>query len=75
MKLNHGNVTMTKIKLYKLNIVRGKGMLCRFLMFAQINSLKNTFYYATLVALINVDVSYFKNKMCKFFSVILYYIF
>ncbi|VVC46031.1 Armadillo-type fold [Cinara cedri] len=55
MELDCNNITMTKFKLYKLNIVRGKGMLCRFLMFAQIRRLGDSFFYAKLVALINVD--------------------
>jgi len=58
-KLNPGNIRSTRTKLIKLNIIRGKGLLCRAIMEAQSNSLHFTHIYATLVSFINHDVNSF----------------
>ncbi|KAL4135577.1 hypothetical protein QTP88_007177 [Uroleucon formosanum] len=54
-KLNPGNIRSTSIKLIKLNIIRGKGLLCRSIMEAQSHSINFTHIYATLVSFINHD--------------------
>ncbi|XP_022168911.1 pre-mRNA-splicing factor CWC22 homolog [Myzus persicae] len=54
-KLNPGNIRYTCTKLFELNIIRGKGLLCRAIMGAQSNSLQFTHIYATLVSFINCE--------------------
>eukprot|EP00102_Acyrthosiphon_pisum_P008719 XP_003245730.1 PREDICTED: pre-mRNA-splicing factor CWC22 homolog [Acyrthosiphon pisum] len=54
-KLNHGNIRSTSRKLIKLNIIRGKGLLCRSIMESQSHSPNFTNIYATLVSFINHD--------------------
>ncbi|XP_015363437.1 PREDICTED: pre-mRNA-splicing factor CWC22 homolog [Diuraphis noxia] len=52
-KLNPGNIRLTSTKLFELNIIRGKGLLCQSIMKAQSDSLEFTHIYATLVSFIN----------------------
>ncbi|KAL5238479.1 hypothetical protein ACI65C_005889 [Semiaphis heraclei] len=52
-KLNPGNIRLTSTKLFELNIIRGKGLLCRSIMKAQSSSLEFTHIYAMLVSFIN----------------------
>ncbi|XP_060857015.1 pre-mRNA-splicing factor CWC22 homolog [Metopolophium dirhodum] len=54
-KLNPGNIRTTSTKLIKLNIMRGKGLLCRSIMESQSQSPNFTHIYATLVSFINND--------------------
>jgi len=58
-KLNPGNIRSTSIKLFELNIIRGKGLLCRSIMETQSRSLHFTHLYATLVSFINCEVNSF----------------
>lgn len=55
-KLNPGNIRCTRNKLLRLNIVRGKGLFCRFILNAQLESPETTNMYATLVSYINLQV-------------------
>lgn len=70
-KLNPGNIRSTSIKLIKLNIIRGKGLLCRSIMEAQSHSINFTHIYATLVSFINHDVNNFylfvKNNLAHLY--------
>ncbi|CAI6358713.1 unnamed protein product [Macrosiphum euphorbiae] len=52
-KLNHGNIRSTSRKLLKLNIMRGRGLLCRSIMESQSHSPNFTHIYATLVSFID----------------------
>jgi len=55
-KLNPGNIRCIRNKLLRLNIVRGKGLFCRFILNAQLESPESTNMYATLVSYINLQV-------------------
>ncbi|KAF0749962.1 pre-mRNA-splicing factor CWC22, partial [Aphis craccivora] len=54
-KLNPGNIRCTRNKLLRLNIVRGKGLFCRFILNAQLESPETTHMYATLVSYVNLQ--------------------
>lgn len=55
-KVNTGNITIIVRELFKENIVRGRGLLCRSIIQAQAASPTFTHVYAALVAVINSKV-------------------
>lgn len=58
-KVNPINIGTVTNELLKLNILRGKGLFCKFITLAQIASTNDTRVYATLVAVINLVVGNF----------------
>lgn len=58
-KVNPINIGTVKKELLKQNILRGKGLFCKFILQAQIASTNDTRIYATLVAVINLVVGNF----------------
>lgn len=61
-KVNTGNITVIVRELFKENIVRGRGLLCRSIIQAQAASPTFTHVYAALVAVINSKV----RSVCHF---------
>jgi pre-mRNA-splicing factor CWC22 len=55
-KVNTGNITIIVRELFKENIVRGRGLLCRAIIQAQAASPTFTHVYSALVAVINSKV-------------------
>lgn len=55
-KVNVANIAIIVRSLFKENIVRGKGLLCRSLLQAQSASIKFTNVYAALIAVVNSKV-------------------
>lgn len=58
-KVNPINVGTVKKELLKPNILRGKGLFCKFITQAQIASTNDTRVYATLAAVMNLVVGNF----------------
>lgn len=58
-KVNIANIAIIVKNLFKENIVRGRGLLCRSLLQAQAVSLKFTNVYAALIAVVNSKVRLF----------------
>jgi len=54
---NSINIGIVKEKLLRQNMIRGKHLFCHFILQAQLTSSQNTHVYATLVAVINLEVS------------------
>jgi len=64
-----------KKKIVRLNILRGKGILCKTIMDAQLNSTRDTRIYALFIALIYDEVSSFTllDKTLFLISLIWYF--
>lgn len=61
-KVNVSNIAIIVQELFKENIVRGRGLLCRSLLQAQAASPKFTHVYAALVAVVNSKVRFKTSK-------------
>lgn len=61
-KINVDNIGKVTRDLLRENIVRGRGLLCRSIMQAQLASTTYTHVYAALVAIINTKVIAFIKK-------------
>lgn len=55
-KINVGNIGKVTRDILKENIIRGRGLLCRSIMQAQLASTTYTHVFAALVAIINTKV-------------------
>lgn len=66
-KVNAVNVGTIKKQLLQINILRGRGVFCQYIMKAQSKSTNYTHVYATLVAAINIEVT---NCLFFFFNVL-----
>jgi len=64
-KVNAANLKHVIAELYEENIVRGKGLLCRSLMKAQLASPQFTGVYTALIGLVNIKIPEIGELMCK----------
>lgn len=62
--LNQNNLSLIRTKLLKINLVRGKGLLCQSIMNAQLKFIHFTGMYADLISLINFEVSKYFQAIC-----------
>lgn len=56
-KVNAVNIGTIKKQLLQINILRGRGVFCQYIMKAQLKSTNYTHVYATLVATMNIEVN------------------
>ena len=69
-KVNVANIAIIVREMFKENLIRGRGLLCRSVISAQTASPTFTHVYATLVAITNTKVSLVlnQNKFCFYCS-------